>query len=249
MSSYSDLLDSFAASLDDESRAPAGLTDATRTHIEVYRNNVRLNRIAALADAFTHVVTLVGSDYFRSLARAFVIATPAASANLHDDGAALPAFIRGFAPAADLPYLGDVAEVDWLMQRAYYADDSAPLNRASLAELGPDRFAAASLRFSASVGVARSAKWPIADIVAMHEGGPAASLDAGGQAVLVWREGFAVRWRAIDGDETQVVAALWKGSSIENALSHACGDPNSLLAHLFSHGLVHAIVEPENGKH
>ena len=249
MSNYSDLLDNFAAALSDDARAPAGLTDATRANIGVYRNNVRLNRIAALADAFTHVVTLVGSDYFRSLARAYVIATPAASANLHDDGAGLPAFIRGFAPAADLPYLGDVAEVDWLMLRAYYADDSAPLDRASLAGLGPERFAAASLRLGASVGVARSAKWPIADIVAMHEGGSPASLDAGGQAVLVWRENFAVRWRAIGADEAQVIAALWNGDSIESALSLASGNPSSLLAHLFGHGLVHAIKEPENGKH
>jgi hypothetical protein len=249
MSNYRDLLDSFAAALADDAPAPVDLTEATRGNLDVYRNNVRLNRIAALADAFTHVVTLVGSDYFRSLARAYVVATPAASANLHDDGAGLPAFIRGFAPAADLPYLGDVAEVDWLMQHAYYADDSTPLDRSALAALGPERFAAASLRLSASVGVARSTNWPIADIVAMHEGGPSASLDAGGQAILVWREDFAVRWRAIGGDEAQVVAALSNGSSIESALSLAPSDPSSLLAHLFGHGLVHAIKEPENGKH
>ncbi|KVG81696.1 hypothetical protein WJ36_13960 [Burkholderia ubonensis] len=247
MSNYSDLLDSFAVTLSDDARVPAGLTNARRANIDVYRNNVRLNRIAALADAFTHVVTLVGSDYFRSLARAYVIATPATSANLHDDGAGLPAFIRSFAPAADLPYLGDVAEVDWLMLRAYYADDSTPLNCASLAGLGLERFAAASLRLSASVGVARSAKWPIADIVAMHEGGPPASLDSGGQAVLVWRENFDIRSRAIRDDETLVVAALMSGASIESALSLASGDPIPLLAHLFSHELVHAIKEPKDG--
>ncbi|TKC88365.1 DUF2063 domain-containing protein [Trinickia terrae] len=249
MSSYHDTLERFAAALADDTCEPAGLTAATRANIGVYRNNVRLNRIAALTDAFTHVVTLVGAEYFRALARAYVIATPATSANLHDDGAGLPAFIRRFAPAADLPYLGDVAEVDWLMQRAYFADDGTPVAGVALAALGAERFASASLRLAPSVGVARSAKWPIADIVAMHEGGPAASLDAGGQAVLVWRDTFTVRWRKIGGDEAQVVAALSDGSSIETALSLATGDPSSLLAQLFAHGLVHDIEEPENANH
>jgi hypothetical protein len=246
MLTYGELLDRFAAALADDACAPAGLTDATRSRVGVYRNNVRLNRIGALADAFTHVVTLVGSEYFRSLARAYVTATPAASANLHDDGAGLPAFIRGFAPAAGLPYLGDVAEVDWLMQCAYYADDSAPLPRATLEALGPERFAAASLRLAASVGVACSDAWPIADIIAMNEGGPTASLAAGGQAVLVWREGYAARWQAIGADEARVVSALIDGRSVEAALSLAADDAGSLLAHLFSHELVQAIEEPQD---
>ncbi len=241
MSDYGGILDGFGAALANEACAPAGLTNATRARIGVYRNNARLNRIAALANAFTHVVTLVGTDYFRSLARAYVIATPASSANLHEDGASLPAFIRHFASAAELPYLGDVAQVDWLMQQAYYADDSAPLDRAAIANLGPERFAAASLRFCASMGIAQSEKWPIADIITMHEGGPTASLNAGGQAVLVWRENLRVRWRAIGDGEARVIVALMNGSSIECALALASDDPSSLLAHLFKHGLVHAI--------
>jgi hypothetical protein len=246
---YRDLLDNFAASLISAADASAGLTDATYTRLSVYRNNVRLNRIDALTDAFTHVVMLVGIDYFRALARAYVIATPAASANLHDDGADLPAFLRSFAPAADLPYLGDVAEVDWLMQRAYHASDSTPLDRTLLTQLNPERFAAASLQFVPSVGVANSAKWPIADIIAMHEGGPKAVLDTGGQAILVWREGFTVRWRAISGNEACALAALLRDSHIEDVLTRTTYDLNPLLVHLFSHGLIHAIEETDRGKH
>jgi hypothetical protein len=246
MLSYGDLLDDFGTALADSDHAPAGLTAATRARIDVYRNNVRLNRIDALAAAFTNVVTLVGAEYFRALARAYVLAVPAASANLHDDGAALPAFIRSFAPAADLPYLADVAHVDWLMQRAYYADDATPLDRSTLAALDPGRFAAASLRLHPSVGVARSAAWPIADILAMHEGGDDACIGAGGQSVIVWREAFAVRWQSVSDADAQIVAALIDGSTIDAALSDATADPGPLLAHLFSHGLVHAMKEPDH---
>ncbi|HEV3105433.1 MAG TPA: DNA-binding domain-containing protein [Trinickia sp.] len=243
MLSYGDVLDDFAEALLDDARTPAGITAQTRARIGVYRNNVRLNRIAALTDAFANVVMLVGVEYFHALARAYVIATPATSTNLHDDGAALPAFIRGFAPAAELPYLADVAQVDWLMRRAYYADDAAELDRSVLAALGAGRFGAASLRLAPSVGVARSSAWPIADILAMHAGGTTARLDAGGQSVLIWRERFTVRWQALGEPEAQAVVALLEGAPIEATLTPAGVDIDWLFSQLFGHRLVCAIEE------
>lgn len=243
MTHYDHTLDAFASALLDDDVEPDGVTAATRARLDVYRNNVRLNRIAALADAFPNVVALVGIDYFRALARAYVMETPATSANLHEDGATLADFIRGFAPAADLPYLADVAVVDWLIHHAYYADDAQPLDPSSIIALGPERLAAASLRLMPSVGFVRSHAWPIADIVAMHEGGPVAQLDAGGQSVLVWREGFEVRWQALADSDAGALEALRTGSSIEAAFASANADPNSLLTQLFRRRLVRAIEE------
>ena len=233
----------FAASLVDESVAPDGVTAVTRDRLSVYRNNARLNRMAALTEAFANVVQLVGEEYFRSLARAFMERTPARSANLHDDGADFPAFIRGFSPAADLPYLADVANVDWLLHRAYFAADSAAADRATLIELGPERFAAASLRFVPSLGLARSPQWPIADIVQMHAGGAAAHLGTGGQSVLVWREAFSVRWRALAQSEADAMAMLMTGAAIREAFAQTGADAASLLTQLFGHRLVLAIEE------
>ena len=240
---YGAVLDGFAASLLDETVATKGIAAQSRDRTGIYRNNVRLNRIAALADAFANVVQLVGADYFGALARAYVDCTPSNSANLHDDGAALPAFVRGFAPAADLPYLGDVADVDWLLHRAYFAVDAHAIDTSALVELGPERFAAASIRLMPSVGLARSPAWPIADILRMHVDGTPAQLGAGGQSVLIWREGFAVRWQALAPAEAYAIAALMTGKAIQEAFSHPEVDANSLLAQLFGHRLVLAIEE------
>ncbi len=242
-SRYGSLLACFAASLVDDARSPAGVTPQTRDRIDIYRNNTRLNRIAALTDAYRNVVQLVGTEYFRSLARAYVDRTPPKSANLHDDGAEFAAFIRGFPFAADLPYLGDVAEVDWLLHRAYFAADAAAADHATLAELDPGRFAAASLKFVPSVGLGRSPLWPIADIVQMHAGGAPARLDTGGQSMLVWREAFAVRWQALEQAEANAMAALMTGAAVQDAFTQTGADASSLLAQLFGHRLVLAIEE------
>jgi hypothetical protein len=240
---YDALLTGFAASLVDEALAPQGITRLTRERMDIYRNNARLNRIAALTDAFPNVAQLVGTEYFGALARAYIDRTPAKSANLHDDGAELPAFIRGFAPAANLPYLSDVAEVDWLLHRAYFAADATAIDRSTLAELGSERFAAASLRFMPSVGLGRSLLWPIADILRMHAGGPPACLGVGGQSMLIWREGFSVRWQALAQAEADTMAALMNGTSVQEAFSSTSADATSLLAQLFGHRLVLAIEQ------
>lgn len=238
---YAAVLDRFVASLANAGIAPVGVTISTSEHMSVYRNNIRLNRIAALTDAFVNVVKLVGEDYFGALARAYVDCTGAKSANLHDDGADLPAFIRGFSPAADLPYLGDVAEVDWRLHRAYFAPDSEVVGSSTIAELGPERFGAASMTFAPSVALVRSAHWPIADILNMHAGGPLARLDAGGQAVLIWREAFAVQWQPLGAAEAETMAALMAGIAVETAFAETGADADWLFSQLFGRRLVQAI--------
>jgi len=243
---YASVLGAFAAAVVDDTVEPLAVNPATRMHLSVYRNNARANRIAALTDAFANVVQLVGTDYFHALARAYVDCTPAKSANLHEEGADLAAFVRNFEPAADLPYLADIADADWLLHRAYFAADADTIDSASLAALGPERFAAASIRLAPSVAFAHSSRWPIADILQMHAGGETADLGAGGQSVLIWREAYLVRWKRLGHREAEAIAALMNGTTIETAFADTGADANSLLAQLFGHRLVQAIEEPRH---
>ncbi|KUY80978.1 hypothetical protein WI25_37520 [Burkholderia cepacia] len=240
---YSDLLADISHALADDRHAVPGMV--LRDNLAIYRNNVKVNRVAALADAFTNVVMLVGTDYFRALARAYVDAVPATSANLHDDGGALPAFICDFAPARELPYLADVAQADWLLHRAYFADDATLLEPAALASLDVRRLANATLRLMPSVGVARSARWPIADILAMNADGSDARVDAGAQSVLVWRANQVVRWAPLDPANAEFVDALLHGSSVATALQISGATPDRMLAQLFRDRLVMSVEEKQ----
>ncbi|KAF0814058.1 hypothetical protein IGB42_01738 [Andreprevotia sp. IGB-42] len=239
MLSYAEAIADFALGLADSNHVPGSLTGQTQQHLAIYRNNVRLNRIDALPAAFPTVAALVGEDYFRALAREYVKAVPASSANLHDDGAALAAFIATFAPATALPYLPDVARLDWALHRAYHAADAAPLDTATLAALQPAQFAALQLQFHPAVALVRSSAWPIADILTMHQGGATAMLDAGGQSVLVWRNATGVQHLPVA--DPAWLAALLGGQSLGDTLAQATQDPNPLLARLFAEGLISAI--------
>ena len=73
---------------------PDGEPDPKR--FAVYRNNVRVSLIEALEDAFPAVHRIVGVDFFRAMARGYVMVQPPRSPIMLDYGAGFPDFIRGF---------------------------------------------------------------------------------------------------------------------------------------------------------
>src|SRR6266545_2079406 len=80
--------------------------------LRVYRHHVFESLGSALATTFPTVQALVGEDFFRMLARAFVGQSPPNQPVLAEYGAGFPAFIAGHDAARDLPYLADVARLD-----------------------------------------------------------------------------------------------------------------------------------------
>ncbi|MFA7290739.1 MAG: DNA-binding domain-containing protein, partial [Rhodocyclaceae bacterium] len=120
-----------AALLDPAQPAPAGLitwngSDPAQ-RFGIYRNNVMVSLIEALADTFPVVQTLVGEEFFRAMAREFVRVSPPVSPVLAYYGDEFPAFVEHFPPAASLPYLADVARLEYARVLAFHAADSVPL--------------------------------------------------------------------------------------------------------------------------
>ena len=98
--------------------------------LQVYRNNVFVSLLQALADVYPVLVRLVGRDYFDQAARRFVREHPSRSGNLHDFGSELPGFLGRLPEAASLPYLPDVAALEWAWHEAFHAGDAPALEAA-----------------------------------------------------------------------------------------------------------------------
>ena len=86
---------------------------AAERRLQVYRNNLEASLGAALAAVYPVVARLVGDDCFRQIGRAYLARVPSRSGNLHEFGAALPEFLAAEPALAGLPYLGDVAALEW----------------------------------------------------------------------------------------------------------------------------------------
>ena len=92
----------------------------------VYRNNVVVGLVDALADSYPVVQALVGEEFFRAMAGVFVRQAPPRSPVLVWYGKGFAEFIEAFPPAEGLPYLADVARLEWLRVEAWHAANAEP---------------------------------------------------------------------------------------------------------------------------
>jgi hypothetical protein len=142
----------------------------------VYRNNVTVSLIDALAAIYPVVQRITGVEFFRAMARFHVRATPPSGPLLFDYGRDFPAFIESYEYAAGMPWLADTARIERAWLDAYHAADLPTLTAEALAAV--DAAALADLRFipHPAAQVLRS-KYPAVAIFAMNKAdGPVGSL-------------------------------------------------------------------------
>ena len=116
---------------------PAGKGAVRRYN--VYRNNVTVSLIDALAAVFPAIQRITGIEFFRAMARSHVRATPPASPLLFEYGRDFPAFIESYEHAAGMPWLADVARIERAWLDAYHAADAEPLSADALAAIPAER--------------------------------------------------------------------------------------------------------------
>jgi hypothetical protein len=135
--------DFLAAAIDasQASRAPAvrGGRMPPAERLAIYRRNLHANWRGALADTFPVVARLVGESFFAEAARRYALAHPSSSGDLHRFGAGFPDFAGAYPHARDLPYLRDVARLEWAWHESFHAGDAPPMDLAALARVPGDR--------------------------------------------------------------------------------------------------------------
>lgn len=188
----------------------------------VYRNNVAAGWIGALRHNFPALLSIVGDAFFDATAAAYIRASPPRSRQMHLYGGDLPAFLERFAPAADLPYLSDVARLESSRTRAYHAADAPACAAADFADLSPDRLAALRLRLHPSCAILRS-DHPVVTIWRMNAGllEPAPIDSWTGEDALVHRDGEDVRVQRLAPGQAVFIEALQKGAALQDAATHA----------------------------
>ncbi len=195
---------------------------AVATRFDVYRNNVHTSLTEALLAAFPVTARLVSTDSFRVLAREYLRRELPQGAALHDYGAGLPAFLRDWAAAASLPYLGDIAALEHAWWQAYGAADARPVSPQELIALDGEQLPAWHARPHPAMRLIDSLH-PVHSIWSAHqaEADPAPLQDWQPECVLLTRPDAHVRVRRITPDEHAFLIALHAGATLEDATGAA----------------------------
>lgn len=219
--------------------AGALLGSAGPPGLAVYRGNAFGNWAQALESAYPIVRKIVGEEFFAALAREYAREHPSASGDLNEYGAQLGEFVAAFPHTQDLPYLPDVARMEWLAHRAYYAADAEPFSLEAVSE---------SSRLALTPPCALLAsEWPLARIWTVHqgdyEGEIAVDLTAGPDRVLVHRPRWRAQVRALAPGDYRFLDRAWQGTALGEALEAAVAedpgfDPSLALAGWVDAGVI-----------
>ena len=221
MPSLAELQQRFAAALRDP-RLHAPVASSAR-RFAVHRNNVAAGMAGVLEARFPAVKRLVGDEFFRAMAATYFEQHPPRSPILMLYGQTFPAFLSGFEAVADVPYLADVARLEWLQHEAYHAADAAPIGSAELAAVAPGRIAGLRLVLHPSLRLYASA-FPTLTIWKMNAAPgdiAPAKLAAEAQSAVVVRPGLGVETHRVDEPTHAFVAALQAHRTLAEAIEAA----------------------------
>ncbi len=191
--------------------------------MSVYRGNLTGGWTKTLTAAYPVVRQLVGEAFFAALARAYGQAVPTENADLNVFGARFAAFLTDFPHVADWPFLPDMARLEWLLHRAYYAADAAPLAPATLASVAPDTFGDCRLQWHPAAATFASA-WNVVPLWQAHQPGIETAFPADmaqSSHGLVHRPGWRVDVLALDAASCRALALLEEGGTVAQAVDAA----------------------------
>lgn len=191
-----------------------------------YRANGHDLAERSLSAAYPVLRELLGEQSFRALACALWHAQPPWRGDLAQWGDGLSAFVRDSDQLSEVPYLSDVAAVEWALHHAAGVVDQSA-DHASLALLitaDPTRL---SLQLVPGCTVLPSL-WPVVSVIGAHrDQSPTFDAlrvrlhDRVPETAVVWRDGLQACVREGLADEGVFLTALQAGHSLSGALDAA----------------------------
>ena len=257
MPPWPELQGAFAAALRDPAAPPPGAIGKTggapsAKRFSVYRNNVAVSLIDALAANFPVTAALIGEVPFAALARGFMADHLPKTPMLMEYGDGFADFVAGFEPLAALGYLADIARLERAWTTAYNAADLDLTGIEALSAIAPDDLEVTVFEFHPAVGLVRS-PYPVASIWFAHQGedteAALKALPRDGEDVIVTRPVADVQIRRLPAGAAVFVARLLDGDTLGKAAETAANadeafDAATAIGGLFESGAVVGLGRP-----
>jgi len=216
------LMDAPFAEVFGESIRARGLTGPRR--IQIYRHNLMAVRTEALAAVYPVILALVGEDWFVQAAGCYARTYNSNSGDIHHYGNGFGEFLETLPGAGALPYLGDVARLEWLYHSVFHDRQSPALDIAALASLPVSHYDRLCFRLQSAARLFAS-PYPVLQIwLANREGGDPGQtirLDAGATRLLVRRDHDGVLIGPLGEGDYALLDRLAAGDTLTEAYEHA----------------------------
>jgi hypothetical protein len=187
--------------------------------LSVYRNNHLLSLAAALAATFPTVTRLIGAATMQGVATRFLLQHPPRQPCVAEYGSGFASHLESEPLADDLPYLPDLARLDWALNRARIAPDEAPFTAQDLSALSLEQ-----------LGALRVAPHPSLTLLVssfalphLHQAVHRSALEAvtvaehSSSRLMIWRQHREVKIAAVSADAFAGAQALAESVPLSEA--------------------------------
>lgn len=192
--------------------------------LNVYANAYRARLVEILGNDFIGLQALTDASQFEALCHHYIAETPSRTYNARWYGARLPVFLRTTAPWSNNLALSEMADLDWAIGLSFDAADEPHISEADVAAMPPSHWPEMHCRLHGSVRRLFHC-WNVADIRRALDRGetppPLRNLRIP-QAWIVSRQEHTVRYRAVEGDESDALDAVEQNLSFTDICEQLC---------------------------
>ncbi|NVK42563.1 MAG: putative DNA-binding domain-containing protein [Oceanospirillaceae bacterium] len=202
---------------------PDGRLPAARL-LQVYRNNFRISLTEALEAVYPVMQRLVGADFFRYLADRYLRNHPPTHGDLAQFGDRMAVFVASFQPAASLPYLADIARLEWACHEVFHAPGNTPVGLDVLTRMPAADLPGLRFRLGPACHLVAS-DFPVHCIWQNNQAEvdepEVVDLNRGGETVLVLRPCWTVQLWALQPAAGRLLTSLCRGEPLGEAVDQA----------------------------
>jgi len=219
----------------------------------IYRNNTLISLTGSLKVNFPVTVQLVHERFFHWAAQEFIRNHPPEQARLSSYGAKLPAYLASLPACRSVPYVAEVARLEWAICTSLHAEEHDSCSVEALSRLG-GAVGDARLVLQPTVQLIPS-RWPTIDIWNAHQKKTVDLPDViirRATYVQVARLGDRIRLSSLSAGRCAFRRGLARGLSLVAAIDLAMSRdrsfaPGTEVASLFGENLVTEVVPAKGG--
>jgi hypothetical protein len=191
--------------------------------LEAYRNSVLANLAGAVRTTYPVLERIVGKPFLTAAINCYVLGRPSTSGDLNAYGSDFGDYLATYEPAADLPYLSDVARLEWLVQAVYGMADAPNQELSGLATTPSERWGDLHFRLDPA-HVVLASRWPLARIWEVNQQGYTGDFRVNfdeRHIVFIHRRSAEIVVERLDDGEYTLIQSLVSGDTLTQAVEQA----------------------------
>lgn len=229
--------------------------DRPERGLQAYRNSVLANLAGAVRTTYPVLGRIVGPPFLNAAIRRYVLERPSTCGDLNAYGGDFADFLEGYEPATGLPYLPDVARLEWQVRWVGGLADAPLPDLSRLAATAPGEWGDLAFLIDPAHAIL-SSRWPLARIWEVNRSGYAGDFQVdfdAAQTVLIHRRPAGIAVECLSVGEAAFVQGLGQCASLVDAagqaMRHVGFDLQSALQRFISNGLIRQAYSMEATDH